>query len=76
MRLSSVREFESLLEGLQTFGFVVPFKNYQQDLIDAGLVEHIHLYECKINITYDRVGISFSGKNIVKTYFFNKEEKI
>ena len=50
MRLSSHREFIQLLEGLQVVGFVVPFSNYEQDMKDAGIVEHIHNYECRLNI--------------------------
>ena len=67
MTLNSNREFIQLLEGLQVLGFVVPFSNYEQDMKDAGLVEHIHLYNMKLNI-YNKdnliiCSIVFEGRN-------------
>lgn len=71
MRLSSLRELINLLEGLQSLGFVVPFKDYEQELKNAGMTRHIHCYECKIRFHNDKEN-DFAVCNI---WFFDGENK-
>lgn len=51
MRFDSIRRLIEFLEGLQAMGYVVPFINYQYDLIKHGFNKHIHCYSWNMLVT-------------------------
>lgn len=70
MKLNSNKEFIELLEGLQVLGFVIPFCDYEQQMKQAGLVKHIHNYDCKIKI----IQVEHIHKPIISIVFKSKDK--
>lgn len=51
MRFDSIKRLIEFLQGLVVMGYVVPFFDYQQDLIKHGFDKHIHCYSWNMVVT-------------------------
>lgn len=68
MRLDCIKDLYSLLGVLGNQGYSVPFKDYDKELKDFGLLRHIHNYRLVMeSINSKEIKLSIIG-DFMKTY--------
>ena len=50
MRFDSYFELTKFIMGLCMIGYATPLIDYKEDMDNAGLEKHIHLYKCVLQI--------------------------